>query len=501
MATMLFKSFRYKTIHTVIHTLYSVLLIPILLTYWDLKFYGAWIALFSIFNIIQVLEYGHATYIGNKFNALINSNPEEAKNVLGSALRANLLTGVFELAIVYCLFKSGLLQIILKTDINDTTITMVLAILFVYRMVIGSFKGIVVKTLNPFGLIYKSFQFATVERLLDFLILAGVAVWGLSLIKLAIVWVCVKTVFSICVLLSLKKTLPDLYPWWQYGTFKTGFLNFKKSIPFVVSNFLERLRNDGIVLIISILMGVSFLPLFVATRTIVNIGLKIGEIISIPLNPELINLYIQKKFQKIQDVFKVYWLSTASVLIIGYLISLTFIEQLFGYWTKGKLAFNLVLYSSLIVILLVQNYGKIIFTFFSSINKSKVVLTTSILRAVILLVAIITFKAYGLYGVLSAMFLSELIVNAIYLPYQSFQVFSPDLNNKIRFYLNLCTVLYIAFLLYLNVINISFWVICALSTIVFCLLYYQYVFVSLDSKNYLIKKIGMLKRFNLKRMQ
>ena len=93
MIKSLFKSFGYKTVQTVVLTLYSFLLIPILLNYWELKVYGAWIALFTIFNLIQVIEFGHATYIGNQFNAIVKENTEKAKIVLGSALRANFLTG------------------------------------------------------------------------------------------------------------------------------------------------------------------------------------------------------------------------------------------------------------------------------------------------------------------------------------------------------------------------------------------------------------------------
>ncbi|HBY70138.1 MAG TPA: hypothetical protein DEG69_21725, partial [Flavobacteriaceae bacterium] len=117
--------------------------------------YGAWIALFTVFNLIQVIEFGHATYIGNQFNAIVKENTEKAKKVLGSALRANFLTGFIQITIVFLLFKSGFLKFLLDTDISDKTIATVLTILFLYRMLAGSFRGIIVKILNPFGLIYK----------------------------------------------------------------------------------------------------------------------------------------------------------------------------------------------------------------------------------------------------------------------------------------------------------------------------------------------------------
>ena len=361
MIKSLFKSFGYKTVQTIVLTLYSVLLIPILLNYWELKVYGAWIALFTVFNLIQVIEFGHATYIGNQFNAIVKENAEKAKTVLGSALRANFITGFIQITIVFLLFKSGFLKFLLDTDISDKTIATVLTILFLYRMLAGSFRGIIVKILNPFGLIYKSFQFATWERIIDFFILVIAAITDITLIQLAIVWFVVKSVYSIGLLFILKRLLPDFFPWWKYGNFKLGTENFKDSIPFIFSNFLERLRNDGVVLIISAFIGTTFLPLFVATRAVVNFGLKISEIILNPLSPEVINLYVKNKLNKILDIFNAYWFSTGLLLISGYSISLFFINDLFTFWTHGKLTFNLGLYSALVVIFLIQNYGKIIF--------------------------------------------------------------------------------------------------------------------------------------------
>ena len=497
MIKSLFKSFGYKTVQTIVLTLYSVLLIPILLNYWELKVYGAWIALFTVFNLIQVIEFGHATYIGNQFNAIVKENAEKAKTVLGSALRANFITGFIQVTIVFLLFKSGFLKFLLDTDISDKTIATVLTILFLYRMLAGSFRGIIVKILNPFGLIYKSFQFATWERIIDFFILVISAITDITLIQLAIVWFVVKSVYSIGLLFILKRLLPDFFPWWKYGNFKLGIENFKDSIPFIFSNFLERLRNDGVVLIISAFIGTTFLPLFVATRAVVNFGLKISEIILNPLSPEIINLYVKSKLNKILDIFNAYWFCTGVLLISGYSISLFFINDLFTFWTHGKLTFNLGLYSALIVIFLIQNYGKIIFAFFIAINKTKLVLTTSFLRVLIFFSVAFASMQYGLYGILLAMFFSELLVNAFWLPYHSFTVLSIKKIDKLLYMLNLCAVLFVTVVFYLNYVGASFWVITFLSALLPLFFYYQYKSISKTTRSLLFNSLKSIPVFPL----
>ena len=153
MSKKLYKSFGYKGLQIIVLILYSLLLIPVLLNYWDLEVYGAWIALYAFFNLIQVIELGHSVYIGNEFNRIVHTQKEKAKVLLGSAIRANILVGVLQLSIVFILFKLGLLRYLLDKNIDDREIAIVISILLLYRMCIGSFRGIIVKTLNPFGLI------------------------------------------------------------------------------------------------------------------------------------------------------------------------------------------------------------------------------------------------------------------------------------------------------------------------------------------------------------
>ncbi|MCP4970938.1 MAG: hypothetical protein GY932_10130, partial [Arcobacter sp.] len=149
MSRKLFKSFGYKAVHIIVLVLYSLLLIPILLNYWDLKVYGAWIALYAFFNLIQVLEFGHGTFVGNEFNRIVHTQVDKAKALLGSALRANLIVGFFEIIIIFIIYQFGFLRYLLDSDIDDREVAIVLSILFFYRIIMGSFRGIIVRILNP----------------------------------------------------------------------------------------------------------------------------------------------------------------------------------------------------------------------------------------------------------------------------------------------------------------------------------------------------------------
>lgn len=499
MSKKLFKSFGYKAIHIVVLMLYSILLIPVLLNFWDLEVYGTWIALYAFFNLIKVIEFGHSVYVGNEFNRIVHFDEMQSKILLGSALRANLIVGLLQITLVICFYYIGLFSYFLDHDIDDTAVVIVLCILFLYRMFIGSFRGIIVKILNPFGLIYKSFQFSLLEKILEFLVLIVAAIIGFSLIQLALLWFFAKFIYSIVILIKLKKIVPDYFPWWKYGSFKIGINNFIKSFTYGASNFLDRLGNDGIILVASAMVGSSFLPLFSATKTLVNFGLKLSDFFLNPLAPEMINYFANNKKNKIIDIFKAYWFGTSLILMFGFAVSLFFIEDIFVFWTNGKLEFNMILYCALAIILLIKVYGKALIAFFTGINKLKTVLLTSVFRVSLFFIIIFVFRSYGLNGVLLGLFFSELLVVLFWLPFHIFKIFSFTIFQKIIFFIYLAAVFFLGLLFYAYSMNFDLWILILLFILIMAIVYYQYKLISEKTRNNILNKLKKLTTFANKR--
>jgi len=495
----LIKSFGYKGLHIIVLILYSLFLVPILLNYWDLEVYGAWIALYAFFNLIQVVELGHGVFVGNEFNRIVHTQKEAAKKLIGSALRANLIVGFFQLALIFSLYKLGLFRYLLDESINDFEISLVLYILFFYRMTIGSFRGIIVRIFNPFGLIYKSFQFSLIEKVLEFFILISAAIYGVSLIELAMLWFLIKFLYSITILIQIKKTLPEYFPWWQYGSFSEGLKNLKKSLFYASSYFLDRLGNDGIVLIVSAIVGSSSLPLFSATRTLVNFGLKLSEFFLKPLGPEMINFYSRNQKSKIIDIFKSYWFASISILIVGFAVSMFFIEDLFTFWTRGKLEFNFILFCALALILVLNVYGKAMVAFFTGINKINIVLLTSVIRISLFFTIAFIFKDYGLNGVLLGMFFSELLVVTFWLPFNTFKIFSFNNLEKVNFFVYLFAVFCLGIIFYCKYLDLPLWLFLISFTMIIFFGYYQYKLISIESRNIILSQFKKIIKIFRKR--
>ncbi len=500
MYKQLYKSYGYKAIEIVTVVCYSFLLIPILLNFWSKEVYGSWIAILSIFNILQIFEQGHATYVGNKINRIVNTKFSKGQQILASAIKVNFIVCLLEMLILLIIYKSGLLHYFLDDSINDNTVALILFIMMMYRLFIGSYRGIVVKTLNPFGLIYKSYQFSLTEIILDFFVLVFAAFKGISLIELAILWAFVKSFYSLIILYKLKQLLPDFFPWWKNGSFRVGFHNFRESLYFTFSNFLEKIGNDGVVLFVSAFLGTTYLPLFVATKTLVNFGARVSDLIISPLAPIMINLFSKNQKNKILDIFRSYWFITSVILIFGFISSLYFVEDFFKIWTRGKLDFNLLLYSGLIFILLIQNHGQVLDVFFTGLNKKRVVVVGSLLKALVLIAFYFFYKEIvTLRGILRGLIAAELIVAVFWLPLSVFRIFNLSIFQKVSFYLNLCAVFYVGIFLYLNGVykNIGL-LLFILSLPLPILIYLQYSLIQKNTFPKILNGLTLFKRFKRK---
>ena len=416
--------------------MYSLLLIPLLIRYWDVATYGSWIAIYALFNILQVIEFGHNTYIGNTFNSLVNTNKAKAREILGSAFKVNILTGTIQMIFIWVIYKLGAFGFFIKSDLPESDIAVILSLLLLYRLLIGSYRGLLIKILNPFGYIYKSYQISLVERFIEFVILTSAAFSGISLIDLALLWFIIKSMYSIGILIYIKKLLPEYFPWWRYGSFKTGLKNLWQSVAYMISTFMNRIVSDGVLLIVSPLMGTEFLPVFVATRSIVNFRVKVGDIFLSPLGPELINHHANRFYDKLMRIVSYYWSITGTILVFGFAFSIFLIEPVFEIWTGGKLRFRPVLFYGLVVAAVLRNYGAILYVFLMGINKSKIVLITTFLRSATLVLGIYLLYPFGFKGLVISFIASEVITSIIYLPASYIKEMNYKVVNSQSFWIN-----------------------------------------------------------------
>jgi O-antigen/teichoic acid export membrane protein len=78
----------------------NVLLVPIVLRYWNAETYGLWLGILALYGLIQTIDTGHQNYVGNEICKLYSTNDSALKQVLASSIWMAILLGISQFFIV-----------------------------------------------------------------------------------------------------------------------------------------------------------------------------------------------------------------------------------------------------------------------------------------------------------------------------------------------------------------------------------------------------------------
>jgi len=205
--------------------------------------------------------------------------------------------------------------------------------------------------------------------------------------------------------------LPEFYPWWSIREWKEGFQNFKKSLVLTTNGIAQQLGNNGLILFISNFLQTSLVPVFTTIRTLTNTALSITNVFISSLLPDIIRFHATGEEEKIIIAQNANWFITGVVVNSALLLILPFVENLYLFWTKGILHFNLALFLLLAASISFANFGAGLYQYLVGINHliSQTIIT--VVRVLIILICSFIFLDYGLVslgiGILAAEIISS----------------------------------------------------------------------------------------------
>ena len=53
----------------------TIATVPLVLRYWDQDTYAMWLAVFAVYSLLQTVDTGHTSYLGNEFLRLAHADP------------------------------------------------------------------------------------------------------------------------------------------------------------------------------------------------------------------------------------------------------------------------------------------------------------------------------------------------------------------------------------------------------------------------------------------
>lgn len=407
---ILFRAFTASALNMTVQFGYNILLVPVLLTLWGVDKFGVWLAVVSIFSLLMALDIGHSTYVGNEFNRHFQSDRAKARFILASSLKAQYVSGAIQIIILASLMLTGLIHRLFDDTPHLNSALIGLGIFVLYRFVIGSARGIVIRVVYPIGYMDRMTYLYTIERCLEIGLLVVMALMDWSIAIAAMSVVLLRTLYSFVIFKKVRHWMPHIFPWWESGSWKTGLRNYFNGLSLAFSTFVDKFNADGLNIVITAVLGVVVLPIFATIRTIGNTALQGVQLIAEPLQPELMRYHASRQFDKLRETLKTNWLINGLAVSVGFALSVYIVEPLYLLWTNNKLPFDQELYLLIVTSVLMITFGRTLMIYLRSINALRAIVLIAVIRVVTVLgLSLILIRAYQLIGVGIAIVLGEFL--------------------------------------------------------------------------------------------
>jgi O-antigen/teichoic acid export membrane protein len=320
----------------------SILMVPLILKFWDQETYGIWAALLATQTLFSCLDQGHQVYLGAAFNIQAHQSVETLRKTLGSAVKFTAIFGLMEVITVAVLGACGWLAPISGIDhemAGRHLVNLSLLVLIINNIITGSLGGILVRLYTTFYQYVRGSLWGIALRLLQFLGMIGTVALGGHIFAVCIMTTVIQVSLCVAILIDLRTLFPEIYPWWSSGGFGTGARNFFRSISLTGTFLLEQASFNGVTLLVAHRLGPAVVPLFTTLRSVASLVYQGGGIVLQPLLPDLARYHVNKEPGKIMACIQAYWFAAS----VGVALALGFTPWAkTGYllWTQHKLAFS-----------------------------------------------------------------------------------------------------------------------------------------------------------------
>lgn len=385
--------------------------LPILLKYWGAESYGIWITLAAALTLINCLDVGHQTYVGNLLCRVAVNSSHRIRWVLGSAVRMSAFLGVVELLLTAFVVFTGLSGKLfgLPPENNAAGIQLGLLSYAVYWLLLGSVGGVLVRLYAACGMFTRMMVWGIIIRFLQFCALLVAAKMHSTPGGAVVAQCAVGLLIHVFLVYDLLKTFPNLFPWWTAGRLAQGFRYFKRSIVLTFNSVMEQLNTNASLFFISGILGSAMIPPFAALRMIANAITQATGILLSPLTPELVKFHVRNEEEKVRQTIATTWF-ISGFLNFGLLGLALFIEPAFRVWTRGRLTFSFGLFALLAFSTILRSFGSPLVLYISGLNRLReqtVIVTSRLLVTVGL--GLVFLKWWGVSGMALAIVLGEMV--------------------------------------------------------------------------------------------
>lgn len=391
----------------------QVLMVPIFLTYWSTKQYGAWLALQSVYSLITILDTAYQTYLENEFLKIGKTAVDRYKVLLYSSLPSVIFIGCLQALVFYITSQTTQFSDLmgLSKPEDHALLEQCSSVIFIWLVVMiftTSTSGVIGRALSAIGYFSRFAWWGVLYMACSSLLPIAVLMNGGSLMTVGVAQAVMMLAYHVlwfwdAIKIMRKESITPVKPQWHV------IISSLKSTIFVFLRLLLELsRQHGFRLLLAPMVGLKKLAEFATQRTIAGVATQSMNNIYGPLMPELMRYLRERDQDKTDTIFSLIWSLTSFLLCpLVYLLQVV-MPLIYPIWTRGQFEFDGLLFMTISATLLVYAISLPAIAVCSGNNLVKLQMYISVIAFVVLFASLpVTIPLFGLKGAALSLILAE----------------------------------------------------------------------------------------------
>lgn len=404
--------------------LQNLALVPVLLHRWTADTYGIWITLLAVQSLLFTINYGQECYVGYEAARLLHRDRPALPAFIGAGVALGVGLGIIEVFLILALGLGGFTGL-LQAGPALAEGWKPLVVVVGCWVGFGSAANILIRVAYALGYYSRFTLYSVLFRVITAIAIGTSAFLGGGLWSAALAYGITTLVTQACLMGMALRLLREYKV--PIGRPRSGVIGsiLKRSAVISGTSLMDAFSNNGLVAIISGALSPALVPSFSTLRTITNTANQGVGVIMHPLDPDMIRYQANKELVKLYEIFGVCWAAAGTAINFGICTLPAFIEPVYRIWTRGKLAFNLPLFSLLVISVAVRTLGHPALAYLQATNDVNAQARISVVRAVLIVsLSLILIRPLRLIGVGIALAISDLIGAAVLPAWRAMSLFS-----------------------------------------------------------------------------
>jgi O-antigen/teichoic acid export membrane protein len=330
----------------------QVALVPLYLSYWPARTYGAWLALQAVYSLVTIFDTAHQSYLENHFLAIGKTDMKALRTALFSAIPTGIVLSLIQLGLLLLGKHLGWFEFL--TDLNQPSdaelsheaFTVLLVWMLVWMATLSA-AGLVTRLLSALGHFSRFAWWGLAFVIASAVIPVITLVRGGSLLQVGLTQAAVTVIYNVFWFMDAIKVLraEGITP--IRPSLQTALTTLRQSTFVLFRQFLELARQHGFRMVMNPMVGLQKLAEFSTQRTVANVALQGLNSIYGPLMPELMRYIRERDQAKMEGAFALLW-SLLILLLCPLIMALQLaMPVIYPIWTRGKFAFDGVLLATI----------------------------------------------------------------------------------------------------------------------------------------------------------